>query len=295
MKKYITLLCVIIALCMCVSMVAFGDSDYELPKIPLTGDTTEHVHDWTDWAEVSPAVAATCTTDGSTAVEMRVCTKDISHTETRGGDVIPATGHSLIPHAEVPATETQPGTEAYWECETCHALFSDSEGENEISQPVEIPVLDSSFTVTGTVKVAKDVSGDTYESYSYVAGATVDAVDANGDVLATTTTDGEGKFSIAAPSDAVAITIVKYCVPERRVTLSGNEITDYPVIPVVAIDYDSSGTFNAPDKAALNTKFAAKDPDSDLDGSGTPNTGDKGVMTQFNIGARFGAYSDMTL
>ncbi|MBR1532250.1 MAG: hypothetical protein IJ643_09360 [Eubacterium sp.] len=153
----------------------------------------------------------------------------------------------------------------------------------------------SSVTVTGAVKVSKDVSGDTYEAYSYVAGATVDAVDAQGNVLATTTTDSEGKFSIAAPSDAVAITIVKYCVPERRVALSGSEVSDYPVIPVVAIDYDSSGTFNAPDKAAFNTKFAEKDADSDLDGSGTPNTGDKGVLTQFNIGARFGAYSEMTL
>ena len=67
----------------------------------------------------------------------------------------------------------------------------------------------SSVTVTGAVKVSKDVRGDTYEVYSYVAGATVNAIDSQGNVLATTTTDDEGKFSIAAPSDAVSLTIVK--------------------------------------------------------------------------------------
>ena len=46
--------------------------------------------------------------------------------------------HELTPHAEVPATCTEPGTQAYWECETCNLLFSDSEGENTIEQPAEI-------------------------------------------------------------------------------------------------------------------------------------------------------------
>jgi hypothetical protein len=184
----------------------------------------------------------------------------------------------------------QEGNESAYVYKTCEQTATDFPSLDYDMSP------SSSVTVTGAVKVSKNIAGTTYEAFSSVKNATVNAVDANGEVLATTTTDIEGKFSIETPSGAVALKISKYCVPERTITLSGNEVTDYPVIPVVAVDYDGSGTFNAPDKAAFNTKFAAKDDDADLDGSGTPNAGDKGVMTQFSIGARFtGAYDDMTL
>jgi hypothetical protein len=152
----------------------------------------------------------------------------------------------------------------------------------------------SSITVTGSVKVSKDVNGATYEEYSYVANATVNAVDAQGDVLATVTTNNEGKFSITVPSGAVALKIVKYCVPERTITLSGNEVTDYPVIPVIAVDYDSSGTMNVLDKSGFTSRFDAGDPDADLDGSGGPNVLDKSTFSGFEVGVPF-AYNDMTL
>ena len=157
----------------------------------------------------------------------------------------------------------------------------------------DFPFLDydmspsSSVTVTGTVKVAKDVNGDTYEAYSYVAGATVNAVDDQGGVLATVTTDDEGKFSISVPSGAVKLTIVKYCVPEREITLSGNEVTDYPVIPVIAIDFDESGTMSPGDKSNFATLYNDGNTDSDLDGSGGPSPGDKSVLAGFKTGVAF--------
>ena len=191
------------------------------------------------------------------------------------------------------AVDTAKAQDEVSECYTAksHLIIAENNLEEFTAEPEP-----TGYTVTGAVKVAKNAAGTTYEAFSAVKNATVNAVDANGDVVATATTDVEGKFSIEVPSDAVALKISKYCVPERTITLSGNEVTDYPVIPVVAVDYDGSGTFNAPDKAAFNTKYAAKDDDADLDGSGTPNAGDKGVMTQFKIGARFtGAYSEMEL
>lgn len=291
MKKYIATLCIIIVISMCISIVAFGDDDYELPKIPLTGDTTTHVHSWTDWTIMDPEVPATCTTNGTTAVEIRVCTIDISHTETRGGDVIPATGHNLIPHEKVPATDTQPGTEAYWECETCHALFSDSEGENSISQPIEIPVLGYGFTITGIVKVATEETGTEYAEDSAVANATVNALDSNGNVLETETTDSFGKFSIDVPSGAVSLTISKYCVPTRTITLSGDSVEDYPIIPVIAIDYDESSSFGAGDK----NLFTEDNPDADLDGSSAFGAGDGNIFDYFMAPGISTSYAEITL
>ena len=42
-----------------------------------------------------------------------------------------ADGHTLVAHAEEPATCTEPGKKAYWSCEVCGELFLDAEGKNE--------------------------------------------------------------------------------------------------------------------------------------------------------------------
>ncbi len=51
-------------------------------------------------------------------------------------------GHKLKAVQRKEATTEAAGYEAYWECENCHKLFSDSEGKNEIQKPVEIQKLD---------------------------------------------------------------------------------------------------------------------------------------------------------
>ena len=50
-------------------------------------------------------------------------------------------GHTLTAIAEKEATETEAGYEAYWKCDVCGKMFSDKDGKNEISKPVEIPKL----------------------------------------------------------------------------------------------------------------------------------------------------------
>ncbi len=47
--------------------------------------------------------------------------------------VIPATGHTLVAKDEVAATYEADGTKAHWVCEDCGKLFSDAEGENEVT------------------------------------------------------------------------------------------------------------------------------------------------------------------
>ena len=47
--------------------------------------------------------------------------------------------HVLVPVVMVDPTCTEPGTEAYWRCENCEALFSDEQGELQIEMPAEIP------------------------------------------------------------------------------------------------------------------------------------------------------------
>ncbi|MBQ9516881.1 MAG: hypothetical protein IJI47_01335 [Eubacterium sp.] len=72
------------------------------------GDFTDATgHKWGDWTETTPAVPAGCTTDGTTAIETRVCQNDSNHTETRGGDNIPAPGHSYAGTVTAPTCEEQ--------------------------------------------------------------------------------------------------------------------------------------------------------------------------------------------
>ncbi|MBQ1342133.1 MAG: hypothetical protein IIY33_06580, partial [Erysipelotrichaceae bacterium] len=51
-------------------------------------------------------------------------------------------GHIMTKTDEVPATCTTAGTAAYWTCSVCGKMFSDEEGTNEITEPVEIDALE---------------------------------------------------------------------------------------------------------------------------------------------------------
>ena len=56
--------------------------------------------------------------------------------------VIPAKGHTLVPHAKEEATCEKEGTEAYWECSECKKLFSDAEGTTKIDAVKKIEKAD---------------------------------------------------------------------------------------------------------------------------------------------------------
>ncbi|MBQ7202711.1 MAG: hypothetical protein IJS03_01700 [Eubacterium sp.] len=152
----------------------------------------------------------------------------------------------------------------------------------------------SGYTVTGTVKVAKDEHGDSYAETSFVQNATINAIDQSGETVATTTTANDGTFSLEVPNTAVSLKVVKYCVIERTITLSGNAVADYPAIPVVAIDYNNSGGYDATDKGLFKSKYEADDADADLNGSGGADASDKGIFKLFNKDMDY-TYSDFTL
>lgn len=114
-------------------------------------------HDLGDWTVTTPAVPATCTEAGATAVETRYCSR-CDYSETRGGEPVDALGHTMTPYAEVPASCTEDGSEAYWICSVCNKMFSDADGNNEISNPITIPAPGHAWgdwTVTKEATIAK--------------------------------------------------------------------------------------------------------------------------------------------
>ena len=150
----------------------------------------------------------------------------------------------------------------------------------------DFPFLDfdmspsSSITVTGRVVVSKDEFGRTYQN-SPVRNATVSVIDANDAVLSTAVTDSTGNFSVEVPSEGVSLTITKYCVNKRTISLSGNEVSDYPIIPVVAVDYSSNGSWDATDKNMFNTGYKDNNQDMDLSGNGSLDATDKNIFKYF--------------
>ena len=80
-----------------------GDDSYT-EELPAIG------HDYGEW---QTATKATCTTAGE---EVRVCSHDDSHTETRD---IAALGHDLVHHEAKAATCEEIGYEAYDTCSRC--------------------------------------------------------------------------------------------------------------------------------------------------------------------------------
>ena len=114
-------------------------------------------HDLGDWTVTTPAVPATCTEAGATAVETRYCSR-CDYSETRGGEPVDALGHTMTPYAEVPASCTEDGSEAYWICSVCNKMFSDADGNNEISNPITIPAPGHAWgdwTVTKEATITK--------------------------------------------------------------------------------------------------------------------------------------------
>lgn len=66
--------------------------------------------------------------------------------------------HTLVKTERVEATCANAGTEAYWTCSACSKLFSDENGQNEISEPVVIPATGHTY---GDWK--KDATGHWHE------------------------------------------------------------------------------------------------------------------------------------
>ena len=74
-------------------------------------------HNYGEWTVAEPAIPATCTTAGKTAVETRVCANDASHVETRGGEEVAALGHSYEAVVTAPTCKEQGYTT--YTCSVC--------------------------------------------------------------------------------------------------------------------------------------------------------------------------------
>ena len=97
---------------------------------------------------------ATCNEPGITEHwQCSVCKKLFSdsegkHETTEAELIVEAKGHKLTEVKEVPATCTESGKKAYWKCEVCQKIFSDSEGKNETTEAeLIIPAAGHDFTV----------------------------------------------------------------------------------------------------------------------------------------------------
>ena len=97
-------------------------------------------HDWGDWTTVKEA------TEDEEGLEERVCKRDSSHKESRAIPKLNHT-HDLVKTAAVAATCTTAGNIEYWTCSKCHKIYSDENGETEIT------VADTVIKATGHTEV----------------------------------------------------------------------------------------------------------------------------------------------
>lgn len=113
--------------------------------------SASHQHVITLVAKAEP----TCTTEGKEVYyACTACGKcfedeagktEITDLENYG--VIEAEGHTMIKHDEVPATCTEPGSIAHWQCEICGRNFADEAGTEELAS-IEIPALEHNAVKT---------------------------------------------------------------------------------------------------------------------------------------------------
>ena len=69
------------------------------------------------------------------------------------------TKHILTETKEVPATCEKDGTKAYWTCSECKKMFSDKDGENEITKPEVIKATGHNLTKTDEVPATCEKDG----------------------------------------------------------------------------------------------------------------------------------------
>ena len=91
---------------------------------------------------------ATCTQAGKTTYTSAAFENSAFSVQTAIVNAPAASGHNLEKRDGQEPTEGEEGWEAYWECETCHLLFSDAEANHEISERVPIPALGYKHTLT---------------------------------------------------------------------------------------------------------------------------------------------------
>ena len=116
----------------CGQMFADAEGEKEVVRDEIIINATGHLK-----LEYHPAVAAGCLENG--AIAYYECTEcgalfdnEAMDNELAYAEIfVPATGHKMIHHEEVPAQCLANGTKAYYECENCGLLYSDEAGRPE--------------------------------------------------------------------------------------------------------------------------------------------------------------------
>ena len=125
------------ATCSAQGQTTYTSADFQNPLYTVQTKTVTNIPVKPHTEVKDAAVAATCTTPGKTeGKHCSVCGKVLTAQQT-----VPAQGHKLTAHARIAPTYEKTGTEAYWECTSCHKLFSNSAATKEISAPVVIAKL----------------------------------------------------------------------------------------------------------------------------------------------------------
>lgn len=93
--------------------------------------------------------AATCTEKGNMTYTANFVDAAFG-TQTKSVDIL-ASGHTLLHHDKMEATEIADGNIEYWECSKCNKNFSDAEGTTEVTD-ITIPKTGAKYTVTYTIE-----------------------------------------------------------------------------------------------------------------------------------------------
>ena len=96
------------------------------------GDTYDEAipakgHDWGEWTTIKEP------TEDEEGIQTRTCKNDPTHVEERKISVIGHT-HEMTKTERVEPTCTEEGNIEYWTCSKCYKIFSDVDGQNEISE-----------------------------------------------------------------------------------------------------------------------------------------------------------------
>lgn len=138
-----------------------GDKDYfKQSSVAKWTCTNGDSHVWESEAlsmQVKSYQEPSCTQEGKCVYEAIFEAPDGENYLALKEVPISATGHVLTKTEKVEPTCTESGYEEYWTCSTCKKMFSDKDGEHEITEPV---VIDATGHKWGEWNVTKEATYD---------------------------------------------------------------------------------------------------------------------------------------
>ena len=104
-------------------------------------------------------VSPSCTSDGS-VIYVANASYEGHNESAENGYILPKTGHTLVRHNAIQETCTTDGNIEYYECSVCHKKYSDSTGNNEITNIIipahhtiiKVNTKDATCTTDGNIE-----------------------------------------------------------------------------------------------------------------------------------------------